>query len=236
MATNRMVSTGLAGVYYRLGAGKKRMRADGSYDRCFCIRYRIDGQWRYEPIGWETEGVTLEKAAALRESRLQTPPRPVREKSADGYTMQRKNAGRVGVYYRYAKNRIGIDGKPDKCYDILYKINGKTVYEKIGWASEGYTVDDAVAIHGVRVKALRHPELCPDEAERISGVQLHAVWEVYKKRWLPTLKRQDGIVGNYIRHIGPVFGCERWQLLKLEKSKISNINCSHECLPPPAGL
>ena len=37
----------------------------------------------------------------------------------------------VGVYYRFAKHRIMADGKPDKCYDILYHANGKYVWEKI---------------------------------------------------------------------------------------------------------
>lgn len=203
-----MVSTGFPGVYFREGAGRKRLQSDGQKDKCFCIRYRINGRWHYETVGWESEGVSVEKAVAMRSNRLAHPPQVAcpADQPRNEYVMQRKNAGRVGVYYRFGKNRVDSTGKPDRCYDILYKKDGKLVYEKIGWTSEGYSIEDAVAIRGARVKALRHPELCPDESERISGATLEAVWEVFQRRWLPTLKRQQGIIGNYTLHIAPHFG------------------------------
>jgi hypothetical protein len=73
--------------------------------------------------------------------------------------MARVKTRYVGVYYRFAEKRVGLDGKPDKCFDILYKKEDKYIWEKIGWVSEGYTVQDAIEIRGKRVKSLRHPEL-----------------------------------------------------------------------------
>lgn len=208
MAPTQTLATGFPGVYYREGAGKKRTLSDGTQDKSICIRYRVGTKWFYETIGWESEGITLEQAAAIRDDRLKQHPEAWRfpAQPRDEYVMQRRNAGQVGVYYRYGKNRVDANGKPDKCFDILYKKDGKLVFEKIGWTSEGYSIDDAVAIRGARVKALRHPELCPDESERISGATLNAVWEVFQRRWLPTLKRKRGIIGNYEHHIAPYFG------------------------------
>ena len=37
----------------------------------------------------------------------------------------------VGVYFRYGKNRMCPDGKPDKCFDITYKdTNGNSSSRK----------------------------------------------------------------------------------------------------------
>ena len=41
-----------------------------------------------------------------------------------------------GVYERPGKNKHHAD---DICYDISYKRDGKKVWEKAGWASEGYS-------------------------------------------------------------------------------------------------
>lgn len=202
-------SSGFAGVYYREGSGKKRIKPDGSFDKCFSIRYMIDGKNTFETIGWESDGVTLQQAVEIRAERLRTAEvaraPSGRRKSRTEYIMKRIKTPHVGVYYRYAKNRVDSSGNNDKCYDILYSLKGKMVYERVGWASEGYTVEDAVKLRGLRMKALRHPELCPDEAEKLLGPTLNEVWELYKKRWVPTLK-STSVLGMYKRYIEPVFG------------------------------
>ena len=67
----------------------------------------------------------------------------------------------VGVYVRHwMRKRYTVGGNTDKCFDIHYRDGqGKYVWEKVGWLSEGYTVEDAVRLRGERVKARRHPEL-----------------------------------------------------------------------------
>lgn len=203
------VATEFTGVYYRIGEGQKRKRPDGSRDKCYSIRYAVGGKINFETIGWESDGVTLERAVKTREERLSeidVPPRPkVNPVPPSEYVMKRIKTPCVGVYYRYAKNRIDQQGKLDKCFDILYSLKGKMVYERVGWASEGYTVDDAVKLRGMRVKAQRHPELCPEEAEKLFGPTLNSLWEVYKQRWVPTLKSKS-ILAMYRRYLEPVFG------------------------------
>lgn len=112
----------------------------------------------------------------------------------------------VGVYYRYGKNRYAPDGKPDKCYDIHYKAHDKYIWEKIGWRTEGYTIQDAIEIRGQRVKALRHPELCPPSAPSPQGVTFNELWDIYKEKWLPNLKSSKDIEYTYGRHLKSAFG------------------------------
>ena len=60
-----------------------------------------------------------------------------------------------GVYERHAiRETIG----PDVCYDITYKAEGKKVWEKVGWKSEGYSPELARGVRNDRIKALRHGE------------------------------------------------------------------------------
>jgi integrase len=119
--------------------------------------------------------------------------------------MARKKTQYVGVYLRCAqnpKNRMGLNGKPDKCFDILYKKNGKYIWEKIGWISEGYTVQDAIEIRGQRVKSLRHPELEPPVCKSIT---LDEAWEAYRTRWLGS-SREKKVSYLYQKYWGSNFG------------------------------
>ena len=42
-----------------------------------------------------------------------------------------------------AKRRNLRDGKLDVCYYFIYRANGKKVWEKVGWRSEGFTAQMA---------------------------------------------------------------------------------------------
>ena len=60
-----------------------------------------------------------------------------------------------GVYgYDSAKKRV--NGKPDVCYYILYKIDRKNKTEKIGWFTEGYTGQLAAEVRAQRIREARH--------------------------------------------------------------------------------
>lgn len=117
----------------------------------------------------------------------------------------------VGVYYRFAKHRIMADGKPDKCYDILYHANGKYVWEKIGWRSEGYSVQDAITIRGLRVKAARHPELLQEEKTPQSSddngdnIKISDLWNQYTELYFPHLKNKQFPNVMYNKYIKPAF-------------------------------
>lgn len=110
----------------------------------------------------------------------------------------------VGVYYRIADSRRGLDGKLDRCYEILYKKKGKNIWEKIGWKSEGYTAEDAVRIRGQRVKAIRHPELGKGYDPSITVGQL---WDQLQSVWLDmqSASYQRDIKCIYTLHIKKIF-------------------------------
>ena len=116
----------------------------------------------------------------------------------------------VGVYFRYGKGRMCPDGKPDKCFDITYKdVNGKFIFEKVGWRSEGYTIQDALELRGIRIRERRHPELYRNSNLKEPlpvGITVNDAWEAFKQYWLPNLKEQYTIEYAYESYIKPSFG------------------------------
>jgi integrase len=75
---------------------------------------------------------------------------------------KRLRTNRTGVYVRESSLRRHL-GKPDKCYDICYRLSsGRLKWEKIGWISEGYTSAMASNIRGERIRAARHGDVLPD--------------------------------------------------------------------------
>lgn len=75
-----------------------------------------------------------------------------------------------GVYYYTGARRV--KGKPDLCYWINYKIDGKLKWEKIGWKSEGYTPQIASEVRSDRVRKARHGEAVKDHKE-IRAANIH---------------------------------------------------------------
>lgn len=115
----------------------------------------------------------------------------------------------VGVYFRYGKDRMCPDGKPDKCFDITYKdINGKFIFEKVGWRSEGYTIQDALALRGIRIRERRHPELYGNSnlKDPLPSITVYEAWAAFKQYWLPNLKDQYTVKSTYEHYIDPYFG------------------------------
>lgn len=60
----------------------------------------------------------------------------------------------IGVTY-YESETKRHKGRPDKCYYIRYKINGQLKREKVGWASEGYSVALASQTRNERLSTAR---------------------------------------------------------------------------------
>ena len=104
-----------------------------------------------------------------------------------------------GVYYRESKNRT-FNGKPDRCFDICYKDqNGKLIWEKIGWVSEGYTVAMASQIRSERLRSIRHGEELPKRKKK--EITFGEAWERYNE-WLETgKKRPRDDRYNYKNHL-----------------------------------
>jgi integrase len=70
-----------------------------------------------------------------------------------------------GVYQRESSESI-FKGKPDLCYDIAYRVDGKLIWEKIGWLSEGYSAKLASDIRSQRMQQIRHGEELPKEKKK----------------------------------------------------------------------
>jgi integrase len=70
-----------------------------------------------------------------------------------------------GVYERKSQTRV-FNGKPDMCFDIAYRADGKLVWEKVGWASEGYTAKLAVQIRSERLRNIRHGQDLPKHRKK----------------------------------------------------------------------
>lgn len=62
-----------------------------------------------------------------------------------------------GVYV-YEMTERTFQGKPDLCYMVAYKVEGKLCWEKVGLKSEGYTPQAAAELRAERVKNARHGE------------------------------------------------------------------------------
>ncbi|HPB39189.1 MAG TPA: site-specific integrase [Syntrophorhabdus sp.] len=70
-----------------------------------------------------------------------------------------------GVYERESEGRL-FQGKPDKCFDITYKVNGRKIWEKVGWLSEGYSQKMASHIRAERLRSIRHGQDLPQEKKQ----------------------------------------------------------------------
>lgn len=93
-----------------------------------------------------------------------------------------------GVYYRESENRMH-GGKPDICFDITYKLDGKLIWEKVGWASEGYSSKLAADIRANRLYDKRHGNELPIQKKKIP--LFSEVWDKYKT-WAETNKARGG--------------------------------------------
>ena len=70
-----------------------------------------------------------------------------------------------GVYERLSDVRMHIN-KPDVCYDISYKHDGKKIWEKVGWLSEGYSPKLAAEVRGERLRSIRHGQELPQQKRK----------------------------------------------------------------------
>ena len=217
--------TAYPGVYQRLSS-RRRLPDGQNPDVCYEIFYTdSDGNLRYEKIGWVSEGITLEQAAEIRAIRKaeQKQLRLVKkqaQKKRPPHQAKRLKTKFTGVYARESFSRFCPDGKPDKCYDIVW-YTGKGTYHReiVGWRSEGYTEADAVRIRSERIKAYRHPEFFSFE-----GITLDECWKIYCSRWLPNLKESHNFIARYQRHIQPQFGC--WKLTDIKTYHVEDFKQS----------
>jgi integrase len=111
-----------------------------------------------------------------------------------------------GVYYRKSAKR-NYRGKPDKCFDVTFKdANSHLIWEKVGWASEGYTAQMASQVRGERIRTLRHGKELPNKK---GDKTLQSIWDNEYKGEKSGKKSFGDDCWRYDKHIKPVFGNKR---------------------------
>ncbi|MBN1664005.1 MAG: site-specific integrase [Deltaproteobacteria bacterium] len=112
-----------------------------------------------------------------------------------------------GVFERYSQDRL-YKGKPDVCFDIRYKLDGKDIFEKVGWASEGYTAKQAENVRIERLRTMRHGEELPQQKKK--AITFEALAKKYLK-WSAVNKSRDGIddESRYENHLKDRFANKR---------------------------
>lgn len=132
----------------------------------------------------------------------------------------------LGVRYREHKTRKHGGNRPDKCFSIRYKLDGKDKEEVIGWSSEGVTAESAYKIlsqirenirTGEGPKTLAAMRSANEEAEQAKleeaqcakqqGVTFGQFWE---STYYPDLRATKSVgsieseVGMFNKWIAPV--------------------------------
>ncbi|UJX41176.1 site-specific integrase [Desulfovibrio sp. JY] len=118
--------------------------------------------------------------------------------------MSREKTKFTGVYRRVSDTRRH-NGKPDICFDINHRDStGRLVWEKVGWASEGYTAQMASDIRGERIRIERHTGVLPERRKK-SAMTMGDAWAIFKEKWLPNLAHPRDEESRYTCHIAPRF-------------------------------
>jgi len=110
-----------------------------------------------------------------------------------------------GVYRRELEKPM-TNGKADFCFDITYKLDGKKVWEKVGWLSDGYSEKLARDIRAERTRSIRHGFELPKQKVKIP--QLDEVWKKYDT-WARANKRARDDISRYNNHIKDRFRNKR---------------------------
>ncbi len=125
----------------------------------------------------------------------------------------------AGVYERVSETRT-FKGKPDVCFDISYKVNGRKAWEKVGWASEGYSAKLAADVRAERVRSIRHKEELPRDKKK------EPLFKDLAARYLEWAKENKKDYRNhksrYDNHIAPRFEKKRMDAISpfdLERMK-----------------
>jgi integrase len=98
-------------------------------------------------------------------------------------------------------------GKPDVCWYVTYKKDSRLVWEKVGWASEGYTPKLAAQIRAERVRMIRHGQELPKEKAKVPRFSEMAGFYL---QWAKENKSRDrDDKSRYKRHLKGSLGNKR---------------------------
>lgn len=125
--------------------------------------------------------------------------------------MKRAKTKYPGVYERKSDTRTH-NGKADVCYDITYKRDGKKIWEKVGWVSEGYTAKLASELRANRVRNIRHGEELPKDKQKAPYFKDVAAEYV---KWAAKNKTREGSddENRCRRYLSPAFDDKRLNMI-----------------------
>lgn len=141
----------------------------------------------------------------------------------------------TGVYEQISPTKKHL-GKPDRCYYITLTRNNKFIWEKVGWASEGYSPKLAVNIRGDRLRSIRHGEELPQDKKNIplfrDAAKKYLEWAEQNRT-----KKGENEKLNYRKHltvfdnkkldeISP-FHLEKFKRQLLERKKLAPQTAKH---------
>lgn len=117
----------------------------------------------------------------------------------------------TGIYKRvFVNKKDPRDGKPDICYDMVMKVDGKVKFMLVGWKSEGYTAQSANLKRSKILHELRTGEKAPIEKKIVSkgkAMTVDEAWSYYRENWLNNnVKDAEHENGRYLNHIQPLIG------------------------------
>ena len=121
--------------------------------------------------------------------------------------MARVATKEIGVFKRMSTTRTH-NGKPDICYEITYKQDGRKIREKVGYASEGYSAKLAEQVRSERIRTMRHWQELPNKKQK--APLFSEVAQKYNE-WVKDNKTRSGYddINRYKNHLAPRFDSKR---------------------------
>lgn len=124
--------------------------------------------------------------------------------------MKREKTKTPGVYQLISEVRRH-DGKADICYYYTFKdALGKKVWRKVGWRSEGYSMQIAADMRAKAVRAMRDGTGIDSAHQRSTALTVAEGWAIFDAKWLSTsIKRPEDERKRYTRYVESIFAHRR---------------------------
>jgi len=119
-----------------------------------------------------------------------------------------RRATKVKGVYEVVSETKKHNRKPDACFYIAYRLEGKLPWEKIGCLSEEYSIKLAADIRSERMRSMRHGEELPQQKKKAPTFKDLA--DKYLT-WSKENKNREGIEdkSRYEHHLKPRFDDKR---------------------------
>lgn len=115
--------------------------------------------------------------------------------------MERKKTRFVGIY-EVVSNKKFIQSKPDICYYFTCKVEGKKIWKKVGWKSEGFS---AAYANTERFKFIQ--KIRTGEINNTISITLDQAFAIYDRDFLSIyIKRPFDERARFKRYISPELG------------------------------